>query len=157
MTNVLNGTNWNSDKLGNFGIDLLQTCSLKMGHTQSLSYIIFFFSIQLTANIQYKLCWWLDSNCGPPESEATEPQPLICCIHVFMHWPSANPPSEALRAFVQLRSNDLFMIRVFHSKHSRLKNPFWHDACIKWSAGLHCCVANSFQGFRSSSLTFPWI
>ena len=52
-----------------------------MGHypaTFSLS--LFFQRIQLTGNIQYKFCRWLNSKRGPLESEATtlptKPRPL---------------------------------------------------------------------------------
>ena len=34
-------------------------------------FFIFIFPIQLTVNVLYKFCQWLDSNCGPMESEAT--------------------------------------------------------------------------------------
>ena len=53
----------------------------------SLFFFIFVFSIQLTVNIQYTFCPWLDSNSGPLESEATalptEPQPLPLIGVVF--------------------------------------------------------------------------
>ena len=45
-----------------------------------LGLFFLFFSLQLTVNVQYKICQWLASNRGPLESEATapptEPQPL---------------------------------------------------------------------------------
>ena len=50
---------------------------------------IFLFSVQFTENIQYYFFLWLDSNCGPLESEATtqptETQPLhLQQIHLYV-------------------------------------------------------------------------
>ena len=43
-------------------------------------FLIFIFSKQLTVNVQYIFCRWLDPNCGPLILEVTalptEPQPL---------------------------------------------------------------------------------
>ena len=39
----------------------------KIGHSWPLFSLLFVFSIELTLNIQYKFCQWLDSNCGPLE------------------------------------------------------------------------------------------
>ena len=69
---------WLNIVLCNFGSR--KSVTLKMGHFRPLFFFIFFFSIQLTVNAHYKVCWWLDLNHGPLDSEETalptEPQPL---------------------------------------------------------------------------------
>ena len=47
-------------------------CSFSNGPIFGLIFFIFVFSKHLTVyNVQYKFCWWLDSNRGPLLSEAT--------------------------------------------------------------------------------------
>ena len=58
----------------------------KRQHLLKAFFLIVVFSIQLTENVQYKF-WWLDSNCGPLESETTilptESQPLPKRQHFY--------------------------------------------------------------------------
>ena len=60
--------------------DLTQVYLLFYGPFPAAFFIIFVFSKQLTVNIQYIFCQWLDSNRRPLELEETdlptEPQPL---------------------------------------------------------------------------------
>ena len=74
--------------LGNFLPSILRDNLFfkKIGHSRR-PFSLFFFSIQLTVNVQFNVCWWLDSNHGPLALEATalptEPQPFWWVVCIF--------------------------------------------------------------------------
>ena len=69
-----------------------------------LFFFIFVFSIQLTVNVQYIFCWWLDLNSRPLVMEATalptEPPPLPQVT--FLYWDKTILFTEKLTQHMQI-------------------------------------------------------